>query len=104
MKLKLIAGLSLALLAGAAGAQTTPPQTTPPAGNNGAPAAGAARPRRALPPEVDPNAPATKYDYHELWAPFFYTKNGGEYRAADGNQGPKYWQNRADYQFIGPFK
>jgi hypothetical protein len=98
MKLKLIAGLSLALLAGAAGAQTTPPQTTPPAGNNGAPAAGAARPRRALPPEVDPNAPATKYDYHELWAPFFYTKNGGEYRAADGNQGPKYWQNRADYQ------
>ena len=47
---------------------------------------------------VDPTAPATKYDYHEAFAPFFYTKNGNEYRAANGEPGPKYWQNRANYQ------
>jgi len=38
------------------------------------------------------------YDYHETFGPLFYTKNGNEYRAADGTPGPKYWQNRADYQ------
>ncbi|GAB2983773.1 M1 family metallopeptidase [Mucilaginibacter puniceus] len=49
-----------------------------------------------IPAELD--ASKTKYDYHELFAPFFYTKNGNEYRAASGEPGPKYWQNRADYQ------
>ncbi|MES2274584.1 MAG: M1 family metallopeptidase [Bacteroidota bacterium] len=95
MKLTLVAGLSLALLAGsyAADAQTTPPQTPP----TTPPAAGGARGGRGgIVP--DPNAPATNYDYHELWKPFFYTKNGNEFRAADGQQGPKYWQNRVDYQ------
>ena len=43
-------------------------------------------------------APQSKYDYHDAFAPFFYTKNGNEYRAATGEPGPKYWQNRADYQ------
>jgi hypothetical protein len=38
------------------------------------------------------------YNYHDAFAPFFYTKNGSEFRAADGQPGPKYWQNRADYQ------
>ena len=47
--------------------------------------------------QADPNAPATKYDYHDAFAPFFYSKNGNEYRAASGEPGPKYWQNRADY-------
>jgi len=28
----------------------------------------------------------------------FYSKNGTEFRAADGQPGPKYWQNHADYQ------
>src|ERR1035437_4158635 len=42
--------------------------------------------------------PATNYDYHETFGPLFYSKNGSEYRAADGEPGPKYWQNRADYQ------
>jgi len=42
--------------------------------------------------------PATNYDYHETFGPLFYTKNGSGYRAADGEPGPKYWQNRADYQ------
>ncbi len=44
------------------------------------------------------NAPKSNYDYHEAFAPFFYTKNGNEYRSADGQPGPKYWQNKADYQ------
>jgi hypothetical protein len=41
---------------------------------------------------------ASKYNYRDAFAPFFYTKNGNEYRAADGQPGPKYWQNHADYQ------
>jgi len=45
-----------------------------------------------------PTQPATIYDYHDAFGPLFYTKNGTEYRAADGQPGPKYWQNRADYQ------
>jgi hypothetical protein len=95
MKINLVAGLSLALLAGTyvADAQTTPPTTTPTAAQR---AAFAGR-QRAL-PFVEENTPATNYDYHELWKPFFFTKNGGEYRAASGEPGPKYWQNKADYQ------
>jgi hypothetical protein len=46
----------------------------------------------------DPDAPKTNYSYTETFAPFFYSKNGNEYRAATGEPGPKYWQNRADYQ------
>ena len=72
---------------------TTPPTTTAPANA----AAQANRPRRPV-DAPDPNAPVTKYDYHDAFAPFFYTKNGTEYRAATGEPGPKYWQNRADYQ------
>jgi len=44
------------------------------------------------------NKQVSVYDYHEAFGPLFYTKNGNEYRAADGEPGPKYWQNRADYQ------
>ena len=63
-----------------------------------APAEQAAQNARRRPVEVpDPNAPATKYDYHDLFAPFFYTKNGDDQRAATGEPGPSYWQNRADY-------
>ena len=63
-----------------------------------APAQQAAQNARRRPVEVpDPNAPATKYDYHDLFAPFFYTKNGDDQRAATGEPGPSYWQNRADY-------
>lgn len=91
MKIKLISSLSLVLLAGinVVSAQvTTPSGTTAPAES---------RPRRPVEPP-DPNAPPTKYDYHDAFAPFFYTKNGTEYRAATGEPGPKYWQNRADYK------
>jgi hypothetical protein len=40
---------------------------------------------------------ATNYNYHDAFAPLFYTKNGTEYRSASGQPGHKYWQNRADY-------
>lgn len=38
------------------------------------------------------------YDPHAAFNPLFYTQNGNEFRSAIGYPGPKYWQNRADYQ------
>ncbi|MBB5396086.1 M1 family metallopeptidase [Mucilaginibacter sp. AK015] len=70
MKLKLIAGCTLAIMAVSSVVQAQQ-QEQPAAGN---------------------------YNYHDPFAPFFYTKNGSEFRAADGQPGPRYWQNRADYQ------
>ncbi|MFL9829395.1 M1 family metallopeptidase [Flavobacterium sp. ST-87] len=40
----------------------------------------------------------SNYDYHDAFAPFFYTKNGTATRSASGKPGVAYWQNRADYQ------
>ena len=40
----------------------------------------------------------SKYNYHDAFAPNFYTKNGTATRSASGQPGEKYWQNRADYQ------
>lgn len=37
------------------------------------------------------------YNYHDAFGPNFYTKNATETRSASGQPGPKYWQNRADY-------
>lgn len=71
MKFNLIAGVLLAFLA-ATGVTSAQQSTTVP--------------------------PPSNYDYHETFGPLFYHKNGNEYRAADGEPGPKYWQNRADYQ------
>lgn len=91
MRSLVIAGLSMALFTVAADAQTTPPAGTAPATTQ--------QPQRRRPVDVpDPNAPVSNYNYHDAFAPFFYTKNGTEYRAATGEPGPKYWQNRADYQ------
>ena len=42
--------------------------------------------------------PKSNYDYHDAFAPFFYTKNGTNTRSANGQPGHEYWQNRADYQ------
>ncbi len=39
-----------------------------------------------------------KYDYHELFSPMFYSFNGNEYRAANGEPGPAYWQNQVNYR------
>ncbi|HMO60490.1 MAG TPA: M1 family metallopeptidase [Ferruginibacter sp.] len=40
----------------------------------------------------------SKYDPHALFSPTFYTTGGTPTRAATGEPGPAYWQNRADYQ------
>ena len=40
----------------------------------------------------------SKYDYHDAFASFFYTKDGTNTRSASGQPGFEYWQNRADYQ------
>ncbi len=37
------------------------------------------------------------YNPEEAFAADFYPSYGDEYRTADGRPGPKYWQNRADY-------
>ena len=40
----------------------------------------------------------SKYDPGVLFSPLFYTSSVNEYRAATGEPGPKYWQNKASYQ------
>lgn len=42
--------------------------------------------------------PVNNYNYHDAFAPHFYTKNGTSSRSASGQPGAEYWQNRADYQ------
>ena len=74
-KYTLIAGLSLAFMAVSGSGQAQQQQ-----------------------PQAAPAGPATKYDYHEAFGPVFYTKNGNDFRAASGEPGARYWQNRADYQ------
>ncbi|MEP6596568.1 MAG: M1 family peptidase, partial [Ginsengibacter sp.] len=38
------------------------------------------------------------YDPHIMFSPLFYPLGVNEYRAATGEPGPKYWQNKASYQ------
>ena len=82
MKLNLIAGFTLAFVAVTSFSQA---QQMPPAAAATTPAAA---PATTAP--VPNTAPGTNYDYHETFGPLFYTKNGNEYRAADGEPGPKY--------------
>ncbi|HEY2581755.1 MAG TPA: hypothetical protein VGI43_08115, partial [Mucilaginibacter sp.] len=91
MKLNLIAGSMLAFLAVASVSQAQ--QTNPP--KPAAPTTQTAPPQQT---PAQPQGPVSNYNYHETFGPLFYTKNGNEYRAADGEPGPKYWENRADYQ------
>jgi hypothetical protein len=42
-------------------------------------------------------ASVNNYDYHDAFAPHFYTKNGTPTRSASGQPGVEYRQNRADY-------
>lgn len=42
----------------------------------------------------------SNYDPHAAFGPLFYSQNGNEFRSASGYPGPKYWQNRADYNII----
>ncbi|WP_345948798.1 M1 family metallopeptidase [Mucilaginibacter sp. PAMB04274] len=47
---------------------------------------------------ADPAAPVSKYSYYEAFNPLFYSKTGNDFRAASGEPGARYWQNKADYQ------
>ena len=38
------------------------------------------------------------YDPHDLFTPNFYPSSVNEFRAADGQPGPKYWKNKASYK------
>ena len=40
---------------------------------------------------------SVKYDQHLLFSPLFYPSSVNEYRLASGEPGPKYWQNKANY-------
>ncbi|MGE5520269.1 MAG: M1 family metallopeptidase [Candidatus Dadabacteria bacterium] len=40
----------------------------------------------------------SKFDPKTLWDPQFYPNNGNEFRSANGEPGPRYWQNKADYK------
>jgi len=41
---------------------------------------------------------ASNYDPTFLFYPGFYADKGNEFHSANGEPGPKYWQNRADYK------
>ncbi|HWC54407.1 MAG TPA: hypothetical protein VG676_12555, partial [Chitinophagaceae bacterium] len=43
------------------------------------------------------NSAGSIFNPHELFAQKFYTKNGNDFRSANGAPGPMYWQNKADY-------
>lgn len=38
------------------------------------------------------------YNQHDLFSPNFYPSSVNEFRAADGEPGPKYWTNKASYK------
>jgi hypothetical protein len=40
----------------------------------------------------------SNYNPSELFSPLFYKEKGNEFHSANGEPGPKYWQNRVDYQ------
>jgi hypothetical protein len=44
-----------------------------------------------------PAAPASIYKPEAVFSPLFYTDRGDDFHSANGNPGPAYWQNRADY-------
>lgn len=44
------------------------------------------------------STPSTRYDALTLFNPVFNMQPGTEFRAGSGAPGPRYWQNRADYQ------
>ena len=39
----------------------------------------------------------SNYQPADLFSPMFYPERGNEIHAANGEPGPKYWQNRANY-------
>lgn len=55
---------------------------------------------QSAPPATAPNAASTgsKYDPLALFHPLFNMQPGNDYRTGSGAPGPRYWQNRSDYQ------
>src|SRR5438067_12557721 len=47
--------------------------------------------------KINPGDTTSNYNPAALFSPQFYTDKGNEYHSANGEPGPKYWQNRADY-------
>lgn len=49
---------------------------------------------------VGAQSTTSTYDPHELFTPNFYPSSVNEFRAADGQPGPKYWTNKASYKIV----
>ncbi|WPV02766.1 M1 family metallopeptidase [Mucilaginibacter sp. cycad4] len=47
--------------------------------------------------KLNPNDTSSNYNPAEAFSPMFYTEKGNYFHSANGAPGPKYWQNRADY-------
>jgi len=56
-----------------------------------------AQAQRRRRPTVNTDSVKTNYIPAESFAPMYYTEKGNEFHSANGNPGPKYWQNRVDY-------
>jgi len=54
--------------------------------------------RRGRRPTVNTDTITSNYHPAESFAPMYYTEKGNEFHSANGSPGPKYWQNRVDYQ------
>ncbi|WPU92170.1 M1 family metallopeptidase [Mucilaginibacter sabulilitoris] len=46
---------------------------------------------------INPDDTTSNYNPAEAFSPQFYTDKGNDFHAANGNPGPRYWQNRANY-------
>src|SRR5581483_77153 len=51
--------------------------------------------RKRVPQEVD--TIVSNYQPADIFAPMFYPERGNDFHAANGEPGPRYWQNRAYY-------
>jgi len=49
-------------------------------------------------PTTEISAQSTGYNPHKAFDPFFDNQSGTVYRSADGQPGPDYWTNRANYR------
>jgi hypothetical protein len=47
---------------------------------------------------VNTDTITSNYHPSESFAPMYYSEKGNEYHSPNGDPGPKYWQNRVDYQ------
>jgi hypothetical protein len=54
--------------------------------------------RRGRRATVNTDTITTNYHPDESFSPLYYSEKGNEFHSANGAPGPKYWQNRVDYQ------